>query len=67
MVIIWYNNIKNLLKKDFIIGKSVTILGKGIDKKIHTIEAKKVDDVPYVDKITEFCMDESGKIVKTDL
>ena len=42
-------------------------LGKGIDKKIHTIEAKKVDDVPYVDKITEFCMDESGKIVKTDL
>ena len=42
-------------------------LGKGIDKKIHTIEAKKVDGVPYVDKITEFCMDESGKIVKTDL
>ena len=42
-------------------------LGKGIGKKIHTIEAKKVDGVPYVDKITEFCMDESGKIVKTDL
>ncbi len=41
--------------------------GKGINKKIHTIEARKVDGVPYVDKITEMHLDENGKVVKTDL
>lgn len=42
-------------------------LGKGVGKKIHTIEAKKIDGVPYVDKITEMHLDENGKVVKTDL
>lgn len=41
--------------------------GKGIGKKIHTIEATKIDGVPIVEKITEFCLDEKGKVNKTDL
>lgn len=41
--------------------------GKGIGKKIHTLECIKVDNVPVLDKITEMMLDESGKIQKKDL
>ena len=41
--------------------------GKGIGKKIHTLECIKVDNVPVLDKITEMMLDESGKILKKDL
>jgi hypothetical protein len=40
--------------------------GKGINKKIHTLECTKKDNVPYLDKITEIHIDENGKIIKTD-
>jgi hypothetical protein len=42
-------------------------VGKGIGKKIHTLECIKVDNVPVLDKITEMMLDESGKILKKDL
>ena len=41
--------------------------GKGIGKRIHTLECIKVDNVPVLDKITEMMLDESGKIQKKDL
>ncbi|MDX9916573.1 MAG: hypothetical protein RBT15_00995 [Gudongella sp.] len=40
--------------------------GKGIGKKIHTLECIKVDDVPVLDKITEMLLTENGKIQKKD-
>lgn len=40
--------------------------GKGIGKKIHTLECIKVDDVPVLDKITEMELGENGKILKKD-
>jgi len=47
--------------------KSNFKLGKGINKKIHTLECTKVDGVPILDKITEMHIDENGKVIKTDL
>lgn len=41
--------------------------GKGINKKIHTLECTKIDGVPILEKITEMYVNESGKVVKTDL
>lgn len=41
--------------------------GKGINKKIHTLECTKIDGVPIMDKITEMHLDENGKVVKIDL
>lgn len=41
--------------------------GKGINKKIHTLECIKIDGVPILDKITEMHIDEKGKVIKTDL
>ena len=41
--------------------------GKGINKKIHTLECTKIDGVPILEKITEMHINESGKVVKTDL
>lgn len=41
--------------------------GKGINKKIHTLECTKVDGVPVMEKITEMHIDEKGKVIKTDL
>ena len=40
--------------------------GKGINKKIHTLECTKVDGVPIMDKITEMHIDENGKVIKND-
>ncbi len=40
--------------------------GKGIGKRIHTLECIKVDDVPVLDKITEMLLTENGKIQKKD-
>lgn len=40
--------------------------GKGINKKVHTLECIKVDDVPVLSKITEMHVDEKGKVIKTD-
>ncbi len=39
---------------------------KGINKKIHTLECIKVDDVPLLDKITLMYLTEKGKIAKED-
>ena len=41
--------------------------GKGINKKIHTLECTKIDGVPILEKITEMHVNENGKVVKTDL
>jgi hypothetical protein len=41
--------------------------GKGINKKIHTLECTKIDGVPILEKITEMHINESGKVVKADL
>ena len=41
--------------------------GKGINKKIHTLECIKIDNVPVLDKITEMHINEKGKVIKTDL
>lgn len=40
--------------------------GKGVNKKIHTLECRKEDGVPYMDKITEMYLDENGKVIKAD-
>lgn len=40
--------------------------GTGIGTKVQTIECVKVDDVPKLDKITEFHLTEEGKVKKTD-
>lgn len=40
--------------------------GKGINQKIHSLECKKENDVPYLDKITEMYIDDKGKVSKTD-
>ena len=52
-------SLMKILKKNF---KN----GKGIGKKIQTLECTKVDDVPVLDKITEFHLTEEGKVKKTD-
>ncbi|MDD2447761.1 MAG: hypothetical protein PHY91_08760 [Tissierellia bacterium] len=49
-----------ILKTNFKQGKG------GINKKIHTLECRKENDIPFLDKITEMHIDENGKVVKTD-
>ncbi|MGM0603536.1 MAG: hypothetical protein ACQESS_09515 [Bacillota bacterium] len=35
---------------------------KSLGKKFHTLDCKKENDVPYLDKITEIKLDENGKL-----
>lgn len=37
---------------------------KSLGKKFHTLDFKKEDDVPYLDKITEIKLNDEGKIKK---
>lgn len=52
-------SLMKILKKNF---KN----GKGVGAKVQTIECIKENDVPKVDKITEFHLTEEGKVKKTD-
>ena len=52
-------SLMKILKKNF---KS----GKGIGTKVQTLECLKENDVPRLDKITEFHLNEDGKVKKTD-
>ena len=53
-------SLMKILKTNYKKGKG------GTNKKIHTLECRKENDVPFLDKITEMYINEDGKVIKTD-
>ena len=53
-------SLMKILKTNFKQGKG------GTNKKIHTLECRKENDIPFLDKIVEMHIDENGKVIKTE-